>query len=73
MKILGISRSEVFSPHLEENDAAIFRAVTERLRAWGHEVMVITEAEMLKCNVTLEFSMTGVAQSCATKCGLLHW
>lgn len=50
MKILGISRSEVFSPHLEENDAAIFRAVTERLRAWGHEVMVISEAEMLKCD-----------------------
>ena len=43
LTILGISRSPQFSPNSVDRDAAIFAAVSSRLRRAGHEVYVITE------------------------------
>ncbi len=45
VKLLGISRSACFSPNSEERDAAIFAAVSERLRLKGVEVKTMTEDE----------------------------
>lgn len=52
MKILCISRSEKFSPNLARNDAAIFMAVVDELKAMGHEVGVMGEEEMLEHDYT---------------------
>ena len=46
MKILGIRRGTKYSPNLVGNDAAIFTAVVDELRAMGHEVASISENEM---------------------------
>lgn len=46
MKILGIRRGTKYSPNLVGNDAAIFTAVVDALRAMGHEVASISENEM---------------------------
>lgn len=47
MKVLAIRRQREFSPGHVDNDAAILQAVVERLRAAGHEVAVMDEAEFL--------------------------
>lgn len=47
MKILGISRGLKFSPNMAGNDAAIFMAVADELRAMGHEVATIRENQMV--------------------------
>ena len=47
MKILGISRGIVYSPNMAGNDAAIFTAVADELKAMGHEVDTIRESEMV--------------------------
>lgn len=46
MRILGISRGLIYSPNLVGNDAAIFTAVVDELRALGHEVKTIREEKM---------------------------
>lgn len=46
MNILCISRGILYSPNLVENDAAIFMAVVDELRAMGHEVTTIYEDKM---------------------------
>ena len=43
MKILGIARSERFSPNSARRDEAVFRAVADVLRASGHEVKTVSE------------------------------
>ena len=48
MRILCISRGVKYSPNLAGNDAAIFMAVVDELRAMGHEVSTISEEEMLE-------------------------
>lgn len=48
MNVLGISRGEKYSPNLAENDAAIFNAVVEELKAGGHSVTTIAEDEMVQ-------------------------
>ena len=43
MKVLAILRAERFSPNSVGRDTAIMKAVTERLQAYGHEVVTINE------------------------------
>lgn len=50
MKILGISRGLIYSPNMVGNDAAIFTAVVDELRALGHEVSTIREEKMTEVN-----------------------
>lgn len=50
MKILGISRGATYSPNMANNDAAIFTAVADELKAMGHEVDTIREDEMVGFN-----------------------
>lgn len=45
-KVLGVSRSERFSPHSVERDGSIFRAVAEALERQGHEVETVGEDEL---------------------------
>lgn len=47
MRILAISRGENFSPNLVDNDAKILAAVADGLRAQGHEVIALTEADFI--------------------------
>jgi len=56
MKILGISRSQRFSPHSEERDAAIFLSVCQALRAAGHEVTTCSEDDMPQTACGSKFS-----------------
>lgn len=43
MKLLGIYRSEKYSPNMVSNDAAILNAVAEELKAMGNTVDLISE------------------------------
>lgn len=52
MKIVGISRGEAYSPNLVGCDAAIFNAVAEALREMNHEVVCISENEMVGFDYT---------------------
>ena len=52
MKILGISRGLKYSPNLAGNDAAIFTAVKDELKAMGHEVESIHESDMVGFDYT---------------------
>ncbi len=47
MNILGISRGLTYSPNMAGNDAAIFTAVVDALRAEGHTVATIHENQMV--------------------------
>ena len=47
MKILGISRGQMYSPNMAGNDATIFMAVASELRMARHEVNTIREEEMV--------------------------
>lgn len=60
LTILGISRSPQFSPNSVDRDAAIFAAVSSRLRRAGHEVYVISEDLFVSVDLSefdLVFSM----------------
>ncbi len=46
MKLLGIYRSEKFSPNMVSNDKAILDAVADELRAKGNEVDTMSEDEL---------------------------
>lgn len=48
MQILGISRSERFSPNSAHKDAAIFERVARALRARGNEVLCLCEEDFLQ-------------------------
>lgn len=47
MRYLGVSRSETFSPNRVSGDAAVFRAVALELERHGHQVVSITEQELV--------------------------
>ena len=51
MKILAVSRGENFSPNLVDNDAKILAAVVGGLRECGHNVVNITESDLIDGNV----------------------
>jgi len=51
MKYLGVSRAVVFSPNRVTGDAAVFRAVTRELEQHGHEVLCMTEQELVEKGV----------------------
>lgn len=55
MKIIGVSRGNLFSPNHINNDTAIFRTVTERLTKWGYEVVCYTEEEFLDKQITGDY------------------
>ncbi|MCR5313634.1 MAG: hypothetical protein K6E54_08380 [Bacteroidaceae bacterium] len=46
MRLLGIYRSERFSPNMVSNDAAILDAVADKLRKLGNEVETISEDKL---------------------------
>ena len=52
MKILAISRGSVYSPNMAGNDAALFTAVIDELKAMGHEVNTLHEEEMMQHDYT---------------------
>lgn len=52
MRVLAISRGLKYSPNLAGNDAAIFMAVVDELRAIGHEVSTIREEQMVNYDYT---------------------
>ena len=47
MKYLGVSRAEMYSPGRVSGDAAVFRAVAAELERHGHEVICITEQDLV--------------------------
>ena len=47
MRIIGIRRESNYSPNMAGNDAAIFTAVMDELKAMGHEVIFIDENEVV--------------------------
>lgn len=47
MKVLAVSRGENFSPNLVDNDAKILAAVVDGLRGCGHEVISVTEKDLI--------------------------
>ena len=47
MKYLGVSRAELYSPGRVSGDAAVFRAVAAELERHGHEVICMTEQELV--------------------------
>ena len=66
MKVLGIRRGLKYSPNLVGNDAAIFTAVMDELRAEGHEVSTIREEEMLAQDYGAYDRVVTMARSMAT-------
>ena len=58
-KIIGISRSERFSPNLSANDAAIFNCVAMELKQLGHEVDLYSEKSFVESEAEAQviFSM----------------
>ena len=47
MRYIGVSRSEFFSPNRKEGDSAVFHAVASELGHFGHEVVCMTEQELV--------------------------
>ena len=47
MRYLGVSRSELYSPNRVSGDTAVFRAVAAELERNGHEVICISEKDLL--------------------------
>lgn len=47
MKYLGVSRAEMFSPGRVSGDAAVFRAVARALERRGHDVVCMTERQLV--------------------------
>ena len=47
MKYLGVSRAERFSPNRVSGDAAVFRDVVKELERRGHDVVCMTEQELV--------------------------
>lgn len=47
MRYLGVSRAETYSPNRAEGDAAILGAVASELEHHGHDVLCITEQELV--------------------------
>lgn len=47
MRYLGVSRAELYSPGRVSGDAAVFRAVAAELERHGHEVICMTEQELV--------------------------
>ena len=47
MRYLGVSRAETFSPNRVSGDAAVFRAVALELERHGHQVVCMTELELV--------------------------
>ena len=47
MKYLGVSRAEMYSPGRVSGDAAVFRAVAAELERHGHEVICMTEQDLV--------------------------
>ncbi len=45
--ILGITRSKVFSPNMEDKDMAIMRAVKSHLNVLGHQVRLVEEQDWM--------------------------
>lgn len=54
MKVLAVSRGETFSPNLVDNDAKILAAVVGGLREHGHEVVTVTEGDLIEGNFPAE-------------------
>lgn len=48
MRILGISRAELFSPNRITGDRAVFQAVASELKSRGYEVICISEDELIE-------------------------
>ena len=71
MKVLGIRRGLKYSPNLVGNDAAIFTAVMDELRAEGHEVSTIREEEMLAQDYGAYDRVVTMARSMATLATLM--
>lgn len=46
MRILGISRAELFSPNRITDDRAVFQAVASELNSRGYEVICLSETEL---------------------------
>lgn len=51
MRYLGVSRDELYSPNRTEGDAAVFRAVAAELERHGHEVICISEQELVQAGI----------------------
>lgn len=55
MRYLGVSRATVFSPNRVTGDAAVYRAVTKELEQHGHEVICMTEQELVEKGIPSGF------------------
>ena len=51
MRYLGVSRAELYSPNRTSGDTAVFRAVAAELEHHGHEVVCISEQELVQAGI----------------------
>ena len=51
MIYLGVSRAEMYSPNRISGDTAVFRAVAAELERHGHEVVCISEQELVQAGI----------------------
>ena len=54
MRYLGVSRAEAYSPNRVSGDAAVFRAVASQLERHGHQVVCMTEQELIQNGIPAE-------------------
>lgn len=51
MRYLGVSRDEMYSPNRVSGDTAVFRAVAAELERHGHEVICMSEQELVQAGI----------------------
>ena len=51
MRYLGVSRAEMYSPNRVSGDTAVFRAVAAEMERNGHEVICMSEQELVQAGI----------------------